>query len=388
MLRSSVVLVVFLIASTFSKIYFQETFETDPFSSKRWVISNWKKDTGEQGVLEWSGGLWFADARKGLRTTQDAKFYAVASKLNEIIDNQGKRLVFAFSVKHEQKIDCGGGYVKLLPPDTDPTTFSGDSKYAIMFGPDICGYSTKKVHAIFNHNGENLLKKTDVKCPDDEFTHFYTLIVNPDDTYEIRVDGESQASGNLKDDWDFEKPKMIKDPNAKKPADWVDNEYMDDPNDVKPDDWDVPATIIDPDATKPEDWNDEEDGEWEPPMIENPDYKGEWKPKQIKNPNYKGKWVHPEIPNPEYVEQKDVYKRGPLGYVGIEVWQVKSGTVFSDFIVSDSVEEVESFLQSRIVSRDEEEAAKAAYDKQNRPADEEMSEEPNFEDMEIPHVDL
>ena len=42
------------------------------------------------------------------------------------------------------------------------------------------------------------------------------------------------------------------------------------------------------------------DGEWEPPMIDNPDYKGEWKPRQIDNPEYKGKWIHPEIDNPEY----------------------------------------------------------------------------------------
>lgn len=29
------------------------------------------------------------------------------------------------------------------------------------------------------------------------------------------------------------------------------------------------------------------DGDWEPPMIDNPEYKGEWRPKQIDNPNYK-----------------------------------------------------------------------------------------------------
>ena len=39
---------------------------------------------------------------------------------------------------------------------------------------------------------------------------------------------------------------------------------------------------------QPEDWDDEMDGEWEPPMIDNPEYKGEWKPRQIDNPAYKG----------------------------------------------------------------------------------------------------
>ena len=225
-----------------AKIYFSDTFETDPFADNRWVVSQWKQDTDEAGKIEWSGGNWHAGDRKGLRTTQDAKFYAISSKMEETFDNDGKTLVFGMSVKHEQKIDCGGGYVKLLGKDFDESSFNGDTEYTIMFGPDICGYSTKKIHTIFNHNGDNLLKKEDVKCPDDEFTHFYMLIVNPDDTYEIRVDGESKASGNLKDDWDFELPQTIKDPEAKKPNDWIDNEFMDDPNDVKPSDWDDQVT--------------------------------------------------------------------------------------------------------------------------------------------------
>lgn len=31
-------------------------------------------------------------------------------------------------------------------------------------GPDICGYSTKKVHVIFNYKGKNHLIKKEVKC--------------------------------------------------------------------------------------------------------------------------------------------------------------------------------------------------------------------------------
>ena len=82
--------------------------------------------------------------------------------------------------------------------------------------------------------------------------------------------------------------------------DWDDRAKIDDPEDSKPEDFDQPEHVADPDATKPEDWDDDMDGEWEPPMIDNPDYKGEWKPRQIDNPEYKGKWVHPEIDNPEY----------------------------------------------------------------------------------------
>lgn len=42
---------------------------------------------------------------------------------------------------------------------------------------------------------------------------------------------------------------------------------------VCPQDWDKPEHIPDPDAKKPEDWDEEMDGEWEPPVIQNPEYK-------------------------------------------------------------------------------------------------------------------
>ena len=108
---------------------------------------------------------------------------------------------------------------------------------------------------------------------DDVFSHLYTLIVRPDNTYEVKIDNKKVESGELEGDWDFLKPKKIKDPEAKKPEDWDDREKIDDPEDSKPEDWDQPEHIPDPDATKPDDWDDEMDGEWEPPMIDNPEYK-------------------------------------------------------------------------------------------------------------------
>ena len=96
---------------------------------------------------------------------------------------------------------------------------------------------------------------------------------------------------------------------------------------------DIPAEIPDPEATKPEDWDDDEDGEWEPPLIDNPAYKGAWKPKLIPNPEYKGEWVHPYIPNPDYkVDEKLSVRCNDCQYIGFELWQVKSGTIFDDII--------------------------------------------------------
>jgi len=378
------------VALAHAKIYFKETFDTDPFAKNRWVVSKWKQDTGEAGEWEWSPGLWTAHSdRKGIRTSQDARFYGITTKLDKPFDNTDKPLVLQFNVKHEQKIDCGGGYAKLLAPGIDVEKFNGDTPYTVMFGPDICGH-TKKVHAIFTHNDENLLKKSEVTCPEDELTHTYTLIVNADDTYEIRVDGEKSDSGKLKEAWDFEKPQTIPDPKAKKPSDWVDKEHMDDPSDVKPADWDdEPEKIPDTEATKPEDWDDEEDGEWEPPLIDNPKYQGEWKAKQIKNPAYKGPWVHPEIPNPEYVEQKHVYKRGSIGHIGIEIWQVKAGTLFSDFILTDDVSEAEQFAKDRSINKSDEEKAKQEYDAvHKKPDEEEAPPSGDFEDEMQGHTEL
>ena len=43
---------------------------------------------------------------------QDAKFYSLATKFKKF-SNKGKSVVIQFTVKHEQNIDCGGGYVKV-----------------------------------------------------------------------------------------------------------------------------------------------------------------------------------------------------------------------------------------------------------------------------------
>lgn len=92
----------------------------------------------------------------GLKTTQDAHFYALGTKFPEFT-NEKKPLVLQFSVKHEQNIDCGGGYIKLFNCDFEPKDMHGETPYLVMFGPDICGPGTKKVHVIFNYKGKNHL---------------------------------------------------------------------------------------------------------------------------------------------------------------------------------------------------------------------------------------
>jgi calreticulin len=100
-------------------------------------MGEWKQTTGKW----YGGGL----EDKGLQTSQDHRFYGMSAKIPTVINNTGKELVIQYSVKHENNLDCGGAYIKLLPEGNkfDADSFGGDTPYAIMFGPDACG-STKR----------------------------------------------------------------------------------------------------------------------------------------------------------------------------------------------------------------------------------------------------
>ena len=237
-----------------------------------------------------------------------------------------------------------------------------------MFGPDICGPKAM-VHAIFNYKGTNYDLKKSIVAPKDTLTHTYTLIVKPDQTYEILVDGKSQVSGSLLEDWNFLPPKTIKDPNATKPADWVEESLIDDVNDVKPAGYDdIPEFIPNPEATKPEDWDDDMDGDWEVPTVANPEYKGPWSPKKIENPLYKGEWEHPHIDNPEYKVDDEIYAYD-FGNVGIDIWQVKSGTIFDNILITDDIAEAEKIREANIeIRKNEEKLAELQKEKVERAA--------------------
>ncbi|XP_060527729.1 calreticulin [Cylas formicarius] len=359
-----------------AEVYYEEKFNDDSWQ-KNWIYS--KHPGKEFGKFVLSSGKFFHDEQddKGIQTSEDARFYALSTKFKPF-STEGKDLVIQFTVKHEQNIDCGGGYVKVFDCSLEPEDLHGESPYRIMFGPDICGPGTKKVHVILNHNDKNHLIKKDVRCKDDEYTHSYTLIIKPDNTYKVLIDNEEVEHGELESDWDLLPPRKIKDPDAKKPEDWDDRATIPDPDDKKPEDWDKEEHIPDPAASKPDDWDDEMDGEWEPPMIDNPEYKGEWKPKQIDNPAYKGQWVHPEIDNPEYNAVPDLYKQKEICGIGFDLWQVKSGTIFDNVLITDDVEYAKNALANLKEKQEGEKKAKEAKDKEE--ADKAKDEKKDDED--------
>merc|ERR1712017_17029 len=162
--------------------------------------------------------------------------------------------------------------------------------------------------------------------------------------------------GSIKEDWEVLKPKMI-----------------DDPEDKKPDDWVTEKRIVDEAAKKPDDWDDDEDGEWEPPMIDNPAYKGDWSVKRISNPAYKGFWEAKKIDNPEYVDDDKVYKYDSFGFIGFDLWQVKGGTIFDNVIVCDDKAEADAFAAKWKAISEVEKAEKTKEDASKK--DEEKKKE-------------
>merc|ERR1712151_309312 len=172
----------------------------------------------------------------------------------------------------------------------------------------------------------------------------------PDNTVLVEIDEEKIYEGSIKEDWEVLKPKTIADPEDKKPSDWVEEAMMDDPSEKKPDDWD-----------------DDEDGEWEPPMKDNTAFKGEWIAKRISNPAYKGFWEAKKIDNPEYVDDDAVYKFADFGFIGFDLWQVKGGTIFDNIIITDDQSEADAFAKKwkavseveKAKKKEEDEAKKA-----------------------------
>jgi len=360
-----------LFAAENAEVYFEETFDngldkwTEGFPSGK-----------EMGKWDVTPGKWFVDeeVNKGMTPTEDMRFHSISAKMDKPSTSKGKDLVLQFSAKYEahQYAFCGGGYIKLIPDGLKQATFGGDDEYHVMFGPDLCGYDVSHIHLIFNHKGTNLLKteKISLEYSDkNEYTHLYTAVIKPDGTYEVFFDLESKAKGNIVDDWDFPKP-TIDDPADKKPSDWVDETMIDDPEDKKPEGYDdIPSQIPDPDATKPEDWDDEDDGEWEPPLIDNPDFKGEWSAKKIDNPAYIGEWKPAQIANKDYEEGVQLAAYDSY-YIGYELWIVNNGTIFDNILVTDDFEYAKAQAEKlwRPTSKGEKDV-KEKWDKENKPAD-------------------
>jgi calreticulin len=181
----------------------------------------------------------------------------------------------------------------------------------------------------------------------------------------VEVNQEEIYSGNLADDWELLQPKEILDADDTKPEDWPEP-MIADPEAKKPEDYIEAEEISDPDATKPEDWDAEEDGEWEAPKIPNP-HGYPWEASKIANPDYKP-WVQKKKPNPDYEPDDALYAYESFGFAGFDLWQVKSGAIFDNLIITDDVEEADKFA-AKWKALNEHEKAQAKIEAEKKAAE-------------------
>lgn len=58
-----------------------------------------------------------------------------------------------------------------------------------------------------------------------------------------------------------------------------------------------------------------------------------------------GVWVHPEIDNPEYAADATIGKYDEVCIAGFDLWQVKSGTIFDNLLISDDADAAKKVLK-------------------------------------------
>lgn len=99
-------IVAFLLHIASAHVYLNESFTSRALEG--WVYGQHKTP------FRLSSGVFNADPiiNQGLQTTQDLSFYSI-SKEFEPFNTANKTLVVQFGVKHEQNLDCGGGYIKV-----------------------------------------------------------------------------------------------------------------------------------------------------------------------------------------------------------------------------------------------------------------------------------
>ncbi|KAL4070537.1 Calreticulin family-domain-containing protein [Scleroderma citrinum] len=412
-------------ASEEPKPTFKATQVTAPFVeqftddwAERWTPSEATKKTPVGGETFSYVGEWkveepetvLIEGDKGLVAKSKAAHHAISAPFNAPVDFSNKPLVVQYEVKYQKGGNCGGGYVKLLADgfQTSGKEFSDTTPWVVMFGPDLT-CPGNKIHFIFRHKnpvtGEYEEKHLDpsLKPAFGKDTNLYTLVVNPDETYEVRFNGQVQRAGILLEDFNpaVNPPKLIDDPEDTKPEDWVDKKKIPDPEAVKPEDWDEnepyeiadedaekpegwlddePEMIPDPEAEKPEEWDDEEDGDWIAPLVRNPacdtapgcgewkrpykanpKYKGKWYAPMIDNPEYKGEWKPRQIPNPGYFEDLEPVKSlDKIGGVGIELWTMTEDILFNNIYVGHSIVDAERLGNETWVVKHEIEATATA----------------------------
>lgn len=334
------------IAFSENKIFLEETFDNSDWE-ERWIFSQLRPTRSDHklGKFRLTSGSFYGNQTKqrGIQTIDEHAWYRITSKLNEPFNKtKDKDLIIQYTLRLEEGFESTGGYIKLHSGDIKPLKYGPSSRYELIFGPEFVLPDTHKLLFIIHRNGSDFDMRKYIDVPYDELTHSYTLAIFENRTYQVKIDGDEVDRGFLIEEFEVGGSEFILDPDDFMPDYWDDREEIDDPEDVKPIDWDDRAEILDTETPI-------NLGEKKPKLIPNPDYKGQWYPRKIPNPNYMGEWTPRQIRNPSYFEDNDFGNFEDIQYLGIDVFQKTSGTIFDNFLITNDYEYAEKALNENFL---------------------------------------
>jgi hypothetical protein len=252
----------------------------DRYWHEDWVTTTLTNYTGEWKVELIST----SDDEKMLFTKSRSSHYGISAQFPRRLHLTNKSLVLQYELRAEEGLDYGGAYIKLFAGDSFfPETLSKSTPYVVMFGPDRSAGSNK-IHFIFHYQDrttgttrESHMRENPPMIAD-KLTHLYSLIVRPDNSFEILIDCQLVRWGSLASDFD---PPVIA------------TELFDE---------DVPEMIPDPEIERPADWDD-----------------------------LAGPWVPVLVKNPAFELRKSFFE--PIAGIGFELWMVDSQVGFNNVYV-------------------------------------------------------
>ncbi|RYR16605.1 hypothetical protein Ahy_B04g073638 isoform C [Arachis hypogaea] len=272
---------------------------------------------------------------KGIQTSNDAKHFAISAKIPEFT-YKNRTLVLQYSIKFEQDIKCGGGYIKLLSGFVNQKKFGSDTPYRYMW----------------NRHKE---APCHILIPGSKLSH-QEGPATLDASYSVLIDNRERDSGSiLKTGTEGNTLKTLMMSNLR--------------------------DMIQSQPLKTRMKRKMVSGGHQKYQIRHT--KDHGKERKSRTLTTKGSGKTPWIGNPEFEDDPDLYVLKPIQYVGIEVWQVKGGSVFDNILICDDpdyarqvVDEVfanreiekEAFEEAEKVrkAKEEEEAQRAREERERR----------------------
>jgi hypothetical protein len=157
-----------------------------------------------------AGGKWVIDGPSGMVFTQGTNaHYGLSTAFPAPFVVGGRDLVVQFEVQMTRVPECGGAYIKLFPGRRFvPRELTNRTAYSVMFGPDKCGVGNR-THFIYCNSSEESHMSHPPAARLDTLRHLYTLIIRPDDTFEILIDTETVRVGSFPTAFDGRGPPVF-----------------------------------------------------------------------------------------------------------------------------------------------------------------------------------